>query len=81
VQITYTVSHPSLLADNGFTYDLFVLKQPGTEDDPYALTLRYPSDMRVVETEQGGLTDLGGKLVASTNLASDKRFTAQFSRK
>lgn len=81
IQVTYTVPHSNLLADNGFTYDLFVLKQPGTESDPYALTLRYPNDMRVVKIEQGGLTDLGGKLVASTNLTSDKRFVVQFSRK
>ncbi len=81
IQITYTTPHPDLFVNSSFTYDLFVLKQPGTGSDPYSLTLRYPDDARVVSQSTKALTDLGGKLIYSGDLSGDKHFTVQFSGK
>ena len=81
VQIDYTQVHPNLFSDNSFTYDLLVLKQPGTGNDPYSLTLRYPDDARVVPGENETMTDLGGKLVFVGQLTKDQHIVVGFSKK
>jgi hypothetical protein len=63
-----------------FVYNLRLFKQPGTQNDPYSLTLVYPATFQPVR-KQGQLSDVGGKLVYSETLSQDKDLSVIFSKK
>ncbi len=63
--------------DTPLTYDLLVFKQPGTEHDPYILTLQYPKDVSVIDTTEEGRKE-DGKITFYKELTSDIRFMIGF---
>lgn len=60
-------------------YSLRLFKQPGTLSDPYALTVRYPLGVTLLESSKG-VQNLGGKLSFETPLDSDKELQLLFSK-
>lgn len=78
VQLTYQLAQTVALSDPTLSYDLRVLKQPGTDNDPYSLTLRYPQDYRPIVLS-GGLLERGDVLIYAGSLATDRHFRADFS--
>lgn len=80
VSITYSLPRVISVEEPVFTYDLRLFKQPGTNADPYALFMAYPSSFILVEAEKG-IVDVGGKISFSTNLSTDKNIRASFSKK
>ncbi|MCL5438850.1 MAG: DUF4012 domain-containing protein [Patescibacteria group bacterium] len=53
IQIKYKYSNPGISSQTAFTYSLKVFKQPGTDDDPYSLSLTYPDSFQIVDTSDG----------------------------
>lgn len=80
VSLAYTIPKAVSVAEPSFIYNLRIFKQPGTQDDPYALFVAYPSTFRLVRSDKG-LTDVGGKLAYSVYLTGDKEMEAVFSKK
>jgi Protein of unknown function (DUF4012) len=80
VSLTYSVPDVVNTNEPTFTYNLKIFKQPGTQDDPYALFLTYPSTFRLVQSDKG-LSDVGGKLAYSVYLTGDKDIKATFSKR
>lgn len=80
VSISYSVPDAIDTNEPTFTYKLRIFKQPGSQDDPYALFVTYPDNFRLVSSEKG-LSDVGGKLAYSVYLNSDKDIKATFSKR
>ena len=80
VAITYGI--PSMVNSGAvsFNYSLRLFKEPGTGDDPYQLSLSYPTDTTVI-TSTNGFTNVGGKLIYTGKLSTDSTITAGFSKK
>ena len=81
-KVTIFYSVPQLINTNSpeFSYSLRVLKQPGTDRDPYSLTFLYPTKFQPVDLDKS-IIDLGGKIIYETNLAEDKDIKIKFSQK
>ncbi len=80
VSITYITPQIISTALPAFSYDLRVLKQPGTDSDPYSLTLSYPSKFVPIGLNRD-FVDLGGKVRYESKLNEDKNIKVQFSQK
>lgn len=80
VALSYQLAKNAPLTEPEFVYSLRVLKQPGTEQDPYVLTLSYPKTYRVVD-KSDGLIAQGDNLVYSTLLSKDKEISVRFAKK
>jgi hypothetical protein len=80
ISITYNTQ--DVLSDGtvAFGYNLKLFKEPGTNDDPYQLSLSYPNDATVVENDKQ-LVNVGGKLIYDGQLSEDTDLTASFSKK
>ncbi len=65
--------------DNAYAYSLLFLKQPGTEADPYFVTINYPTNNRVV-SKSNNLTQNKGSLSAFGPLTGDTLFDAKFAK-
>ena len=80
ITVNYSTPQTINISQPAFSYSLRLLKQPGTDKDPYSLTLSYPSQFKPI-----GLTrdfvDLGGKLTHETTLAEDRDIKIEFSQK
>lgn len=63
VMISYALPQKPL--SDSFSYDLWVFKQPGTEEDPYSFSLSYPEDFKILKGEKPSFTQ---------TLAEDIRF-------
>ncbi len=63
-----------------WTYNLKVIKQPGTLADPHMLTVHYPINSKLVSFS-GEAADLGGKIVIEEPLLQDLDYVFSFSRK
>ncbi len=80
VALSYQLAKSLPLTESEFVYSLRVLKQPGTEQDPYVLTLSYPETYRVVD-KSDGLISQGDNLVYSTLLSKDREISVRFAKK
>lgn len=80
VTISYVAPQAINTSSSVFSYNLRLFKQPGTDEDPYSLTLNYPN--RFIPVGQGPeIINLGGKLSYETKLNEDKDIKIQFSKK
>ncbi len=80
VTISYTIPESVNLNNPSFSYDLRVTKQPGTDTDPYAFSLSYPSRFKPIGLGKD-IVDLGGKVTHETNLSEDRNIRINFSQK
>jgi hypothetical protein len=80
VSILYTLAQSVNSSSPTFAYNLRLFKQPGTIEDPYKLTLLYPSKVKPFEIEKS-LIDLGGKVVYESLLSEDKDIAIEFVHK
>ena len=80
VQLTYQLAQTITPSDQTLSYDLRVLKQPGTDNDPYSLTLRYPQGYRPVALS-GGLLEQGNSVVYAGSLANDRYIRINLARR
>ncbi len=80
VDITYNVVNAISPGASTFTYDLWVFKQPGTEDDSYSYSLSYPSDYQPIKLDTR-LGNVGGKLVYSGTISEDTNLKVEFAKK
>lgn len=61
-------------------YNLWLFKQPGTQDDTYAFSLGYPAVYKPILIDKN-LSEVGGKLIYSGTLTEDKELKVEFSKK
>lgn len=80
VSISYTVPQGIDTASSEFFYSQRIIKQPGTGEDPYTLTLSYPAKFMPNGTGKE-FVDLGGKVRYETKLNTDKDIRLKFSQK
>jgi hypothetical protein len=80
VTVNYAIPQAINTDISSFVYSLRLFKQPGTVDDQYKLTLKYPSGFVPVDLGEG-IVDLGGKLVAETRLTEDFNINVKLSQK
>jgi len=80
VSINYTVPQIISATAPSFSYDLLLRKQPGTDQDPYSLTLSYPNKFKPIDLGRDTV-DLGGKLTYETALPEDRDINIKFSQK
>lgn len=80
VAIAYTIPQRVDVNEPVFAYSLKVIKQPGTVEDPYTLTLSYPAKFMPINLAQG-VVDLGGKVKYETKLTEDKDIKIEFIQK
>ncbi len=71
VSLSYTLLHKINVDLPKWTYALHTIKQQGTLNDPYKLTIHYPLAVRLFTTTKG-VNDLGGKATLETTLNEDK---------
>lgn len=81
IEITYTLSQNVPLTQSTFIYDLWVFKQPGTDDDPYSFTLRYPEDMFTVINPAKNVEQSSGRVFLKEALLEDSHINLRFSQK
>ena len=79
VTISYTLSKRAAVDQATFSYDLLVLKQPGTLSDPYRLEVNYPIAVRLVSSSLN-VSDLGGKLIVESPLKTDQHLRLEFAK-
>lgn len=80
VSITYNTPGTLDTSAVAFNYNLRLFKEPGTGDDPYQLTLSYPNDFTVLDSDKE-LTNVGGKLIYSEPFSEDRDIIASFTKK
>ncbi len=80
VTISYESSQNLAMESGFFTYDLKVFKQPGTESDPFSLTINYPSGFRVYHSNYKLNTHKNSTNIF-TGLNTDKEYDIEFSKK
>lgn len=80
VTIDYVVPRSVNTSQAAFSYNLRIFKQPGTDQDPYSLSIVYPSKFKPSDLDKD-ITDLGGKLVYDQPLTVDRDLRIQFSQK
>jgi len=80
ISLVYDSTNAVDMSRPAFLYDLWLFKQPGSQDDAYTFTFSYPSAYRLVHADSA-LSDVGGKLVYSNQFTKDINLRAEFSRK
>lgn len=79
VSITYKL--PSLPSNESVVkYDLLISKQPGTEADPYVLTINHPASFTVRTGDPSSIMQ-PGKLTIPSDLSRDRQFNIEFVKK
>lgn len=73
VSLTYTLP---AVPSKEFLYSLLVSKQPGTNNDPYVLSVNYPSSFRAGTNDPSALVR-EDRIVIPTNLAKDQAFEVE----
>ncbi|KKS00627.1 MAG: hypothetical protein UU52_C0029G0002 [Candidatus Levybacteria bacterium GW2011_GWB1_41_21] len=75
--ITYTL--PKAQFKNGkLDYSMSYFKQPGTEEYPFTLNLKFPSGVAIVSTQGRREED---RVVYSDRISSDFTFLSSFARR
>lgn len=77
VSVTYRLPTHVPVDSQEWTYDLNLIKQPGTLNDPYSLTVNYPLAVKLY-TSRPGMNDLGGKAVLDGRLDRDQDISLTF---
>jgi hypothetical protein len=81
VSVAYSVSDQTVDTSTGsFGYSLKLFKQPGTEGDPYTLSLAYPSEYKILQASQAVKTTESG-ISFATLLMEDKDLSIDFTRR
>lgn len=80
VSISYTLLQKVSFDELVFNYDLWVFKQPGTDEDPYEFLLTYPVSYNVLKKPKL-VTTAENKIYFSSPLKKDQRITLQFVKK
>lgn len=80
VTLVYDLTQKISVDDPTFSYDLWVIKQPGTLADPYRLSLSYPVATRLLQSSSP-VNDVGGKLIFETTLKEDKHLILYFGQR
>lgn len=80
ITITYTLQTKLVSASPVESYNLRVFKQPGTKEDPYSLSLTYPSGVKILNMSKT-LKTTGNSVNAITALAEDREFEVSFGKR
>lgn len=80
VSLTYVPDYEVDVNSPVFDYDLFLFKQPGTDQDSYSFSLVFPNSFQPVFIDSK-LNDVGGKLVYSGVFNKDVNFKVKFGKK
>jgi nucleoside-diphosphate-sugar epimerase len=78
--LDYTLPKPLAFVEGKVKYRLDVIKQAGTNKDPFEWTMTYPINYDISQENSGALTS-AQELKISTELIEDRSFTAQFAQK
>lgn len=79
VSVSYKLPELFPVVPGKSTYALIFQKQAGTGEDPLTVTINYPPELRVKETNASVFTEKQS-ITLSTNLAEDRLFTVEFLR-
>ncbi len=79
VSISYRLSTLFPIVPGKSTYALIFQKQSGTGEDALTITINYPQELRVKETNASVFAEKQS-IILSTNLAEDRLFTVEFLR-
>jgi len=74
---SYKLADKASITQPSFEYELVTIKQPGTDKDPYKLTITYPLANKLFKASRP-VSDLGGKLVYESLLHTDKSLRLTF---
>ncbi len=77
--INYQLGQKLSFKDGLVNYRLDVIKQPGTERDPWVWQFDYPTNIRLANNPEGS-TVANQQLVISTNLVVDRSFSVMLSK-
>lgn len=78
IKVSYTL--PFVVSDvKSFFYNLYVVKQPGTQNDKFSIALSYPSVYKPIIPIEG-FSQVPSKLSYTTRLATDKDLSLDFIR-
>lgn len=80
ISLTYSLPNVINPVEPVMAYDLYLLKQPGTGNDPYAFSIVYPALFQPIQIP-ANMIDVGGKLVYTGKLSEDKNLILKFSKK
>jgi hypothetical protein len=80
ITVTYQLAQKSNLAYPAVKYNLRVLKQPGTDNDPYTFTFNYP-DVYKIFNRTKGMSGNGNQSVLSTHLLTDQSIEVDLAKK
>jgi len=69
---------PLLKTDTNYQMDIYIFKQPGSRKDSYSLSLSYPSEWIVENSE--GLTRIENNVNRRFELSSDQHFYISWQR-
>lgn len=75
--LTYTLPEQFPLESPESVYSHRIMKQPGTLNDKYKLTIRYPLSLQHFKSSSG-VSNIGGKLIYESELDSDKDLYVTF---
>lgn len=81
IDITYVLPQKIPLSETAFAYDLWVFKQPGTDEDPYSLTVRFPEDQFKLLSPAKTIEQSSGRLFFKKTLREDMHIDLRFSQK
>ncbi len=77
IGVSYSIANALNIDSDKFSYNLRLFKQPGTVDDPYALTFTYPNSIKLSD-KNIGIVDLGGKFVFESKMLTDQDIIINF---
>ncbi len=80
VSVSYTLANQIMSDNPEFSYSLRLFKQPGTENDPYRLSLSYPDGFKLLNKNPLEIIK-GNKLEFEENLIKDTDLFFHFSHK
>jgi hypothetical protein len=79
VSISYSVNTDRAANASTVNYNLRLFKQPGTEADPYILSVAYPAGYGVLGTLNGG-REQGGIVKYFSDISQDREFSFQVTK-
>lgn len=79
LMIHYSIPYKIFNVDFTPVYSLKVFKQPGTDADPYRLTIKYPTPYKLLSSSPGLETN-SGKINLLTTLLEDREVDLTFSK-
>jgi len=80
IALSYRLEKRAPIESQVWDYDLLVIKQPGTLEDPYSIAIHYPVASKVL-LSSAPVNDLGGKLSYDSVLIQDKSLSITFTQR